>query len=82
MQFQPVFNEADLINVDRYNAYMRTLVHGEPVTPFSIDVTKDMAKEKALENPRIAELIKELSRLKYAKDIRQVEAEIATRAKL
>ncbi len=81
-EFQPVFNESDLINIDRYNAYMRTLVHGEPVTPFSIDVTKDMAKEKALENPRIAELVKELSRLKYAKDARQVEAEIATRAKL
>lgn len=81
-EFQPVFNEADLINIDRYNAYVRTLVHGEPVTPFSIDVTKDMAKEKALENPRVAELIKELSRLKFGKDVRQIEVEIATRAKL
>lgn len=81
-EFQPTFTEADLINVDRFNAYFRTVVHGEPVSSFSIDVTKDMAKEKALENPRVAELIKELSRLKYAKDIHQVEAEIAARAKL
>lgn len=81
-EFQPVFNEADLINIDRYNAYVRTLVHGEPVNPFSVDMTRDMTKEKALENPRVAELVKELSRLKYAKDVKQVEAEIATRAKL
>ena len=81
-EFQPTFNEADLINVDRYNAYIRTLVNGEPVSPFSVDLTRDMTKEKAMENPRVAELIKELSRLKYAKDMHQVEAEISTRAKL
>lgn len=81
-EFQPTFNEADLINIDRFNAYMRTLVNGEPVPPFSVDLTRDMTKEKAMENPRVAELIKELSRLKYAKDIKQVEAEIQTRAKL
>lgn len=81
-EFQPTFGEADLINVDRFNAYFRTVVHGEPVSSFSIDVTKDMKKEKELENPRVSELIKELSRLKYAKDIHQVEAEIAARAKL
>ena len=81
-EFQPTFSEADLINVDRFNAYIRTVVHGEPVSSFSIDVTKDMAKEKALDNPRVGELIKELSRLKYAKDIHQVEAEISARARL
>lgn len=81
-EFQPTFNEADLINIDRYNAYIRTLVGGEPVPPFSVDLTRDMKAEKAMENERVAELIKELSRLKYAKDIKQVEAEIQTRAKL
>ncbi len=81
-EFQPTFSEADLINVDRYNAYMRTVVHGEPVSAFSLDMTKDVKKEKAMENQRVAELIKELSRLKYSKDIKQVEAEISTRAKL
>jgi len=81
-EFQPVFNEGDLINVDRFNAYVRTVVRGEPVSPFSVDMTRDMSKEKAMSNPRIAELIKELSRLKYAKEERQVSAEISTRAKL
>ncbi len=81
-EFQPTFSEADLINVDRFNAYVRTVVHGEPVSAFSVDMTRDMSKEKAMSNPRVAELIKELSRLKYAKDVRQVEEEIAVRAKL
>lgn len=81
-EFQPMFNEADLINVDRFNCYMRTLVNGEPVPPFSLDTTKDIAKEKALMNPRVAELVKELSRLKYGRSVQTVEAEIAHRARL
>lgn len=81
-EFQPVFNESDLINVDRFNAYMKTIVSGEPVQPFSLDTTKDIPKEKAQENLRVAELIKELSRLKYGRDIHQIEAEIGQRARL
>jgi len=81
-EFQPIFNEQDLINVDKFNCYMRTLVNGEPVRPFSLDTTKDIEKEKALENPRIAELVKELSRLKYGRAVAQVETEIAQRARL
>lgn len=81
-EFQPTFNENDLINIDRFNAYMRTLVHGEPVLPFSLDTTKDISKEKAMRNERVAELIRELSRLKYGKSVDVVEQEIAKRAKL
>lgn len=81
-EFQPTFSESDLINVDRFNAYMKTIVGGEPVPPFSLDTTKDISKEKALENPRVMELVKELSRLKYGKDVNIIEAEIAQRAKL
>ena len=81
-EFQPTFNEADLINIERYNTYIKTIVGGEPVSPFSMDMTRDMAAEKALSNPRVAELIKELSRLKYGRDAAVVEAEIAQRARL
>lgn len=81
-EFQPVFNENDLINIDRFNAYMRTIVGGEPVLPFSLDTTKDLAKEQAMRNERVAELVKELSRLKYGKSVDVVEQEIAKRAKL
>ncbi|KKQ37001.1 MAG: hypothetical protein US55_C0045G0009 [Candidatus Levybacteria bacterium GW2011_GWC2_37_7] len=81
-EFQPVFAEADLINVERYNTYVKTIVGGEPVTPFSMDLTKDLNKEKALANPRVAELVRELSRLKYGKDAAAIEAVIAQRARL
>jgi hypothetical protein len=81
-EFQPTFTEADLINVDVYNAYVKTIVNNEPMTPFSMDLTRDMSKEQAAENPRVAELIRELSRLKYGKEVKSLEVEIAERARL
>lgn len=81
-EFQPTFSEADLINVERFHAYVKTLVNNEPTTPFSMDLTRDLTAEKKTENPRVAELIRELSRLKFGKPRDLVEAEIAKRSHL
>lgn len=81
-EFTPTFGEDDLLNVERYHAYVKTIVNNEPVPPFSMDTTRDMAKIKAMENPRVAEIIKEMSRLKYGKDEKLVEAEITRRSNL
>jgi hypothetical protein len=81
-EFQPVFDEDDLLNIERFNIYMKTIVHNEPVPPFSVDLTKDVKRQKEAENPRVAEIIREMSRLKYGRDVALVEAEIARRAKL
>lgn len=81
-EFAPVFNEDDLLNIERYHVYVKTIVSNEPVTPFSMDLTMDMEKIKAQRNPKVAEIIREMSRLKYGRDVRLVEAEIARRAKL
>ncbi|MBU2036035.1 TraM recognition domain-containing protein, partial [Patescibacteria group bacterium] len=81
-EFSPVFAEDDLLNVERYHGYVKTIVNNEPVQPFSMDMTKDMVKEKQKENTRVAEIIKEMSRLKYGRDEKLVQAEIARRAKL
>ncbi|OGM05988.1 hypothetical protein A2125_02505 [Candidatus Woesebacteria bacterium GWB1_43_5] len=81
-EFTPVFGEDDLLNIERYHAYVKTIVNNEPVPPFSVDMTKDIKAEMALRNPRIAEIIKEMSKLKYGRDVRLVEAEITRRAKL
>ncbi len=81
-EFTPIFGEDDLLNVERYHAYCKTIVNNEPVPPFSLDTTKDMSKIKAEENPRVAEIIKEMSRLKYGRDEKLVEAEIARRSNL
>ncbi len=80
-EFTPTFAEDDLLNVERYHAYIKTTVHNEPVPPFSMDLTKDLVKQKAAENPRVAEIIKEMSRLKYGRDEKIVETEMARRAK-
>ena len=81
-EFQPTFSEADFLNVDRFNAFVRTIVNGEPVPSFSMDLTRDLTAEKQEANPRVAELIRELSRLKYGKEVHSIEGEIATRARL
>lgn len=81
-EFQPVFGEDDLLNIERFNIYMRTIVNNEPVPPFSVDLTRDMAKVAAQKNPRVAEIIREMSKLKYGRDRQLVEAEIERRAKL
>jgi hypothetical protein len=81
-EYQPTFNEADLINIDKYNAYVKTNVHNEPVKPFSMDLTKDMTKVNAGRNEKVAAAIIQLSRLKYGRSRELVEAEVAQRARL
>jgi len=81
-EFQPIFNESDLINIDRFHVYIKTIVENDPVTPFSMDLTRDLASEKKLANPRVAEIIKEMSRLKFGREREEVEREINQRARL
>ncbi len=81
-EFQPTFTEGDLINVDVYNAFVKTIVNNEPMTAFSMDLTRDMTKEKQVENPRVGELIRELSRIKYGVPVQKLEPIIAERARL
>ncbi|HUC95170.1 MAG TPA: type IV secretion system DNA-binding domain-containing protein [Candidatus Saccharimonadales bacterium] len=81
-EFAPVFGEDDLLNVERYHAFCKTIVNNEPVPPFSIDTTKDLSKIKAMESTRVAEIIKEMSRLKYGRDVKLVEVEMERRSRL
>jgi hypothetical protein len=81
-EYTPVFGEDDLLNIEKYHVYIKTIVNNEPVPPFSMDLYKDIAKEKATMNPKVAKIIKEMSRLKYGRDMRLVESEIVRRAKL
>jgi len=81
-EYQPVFSETDLINVERFNAYIKTIVNNEPVQPFSLDLTKDMSKAKEARSIKMAEMVKQLSRLKYARDVNVIEAEIMNRSKM
>mgnify|MGYP001587561990 CR=1 FL=1 len=45
-------------------------------------MTRDMREEENQKNDKVAQMIKELSRLKYGRDLNVVEAEVAQRARL
>jgi len=81
-EFAPTFSESDLVNVDRYNCYIKTIVDNAPIPSFSIDLTKDLSKFNAMRQPKVAAMLKQLSRLRYGRDRELVEAEITQRAKL
>ncbi|MEI6533604.1 MAG: DUF87 domain-containing protein [Candidatus Roizmanbacteria bacterium] len=81
-EFQPIFGESDLINVDRFQAYMKTIVDLDPVPPFSVDMTKDVKLLKSQANEKIAQAVMQLSRLKFGRPRELVEAEIQQRSKL
>lgn len=90
-EFTPVFGEEDLLNIEKYHVYTRTIVGNEPVPPFSMSLSapdiaafrgKSIMDELKGRNQKLAQIIKDMSRLKYGKDVRLVEAEIARRAKL
>ena len=81
-EFQPTFSEQDLLNVERFHVYIKTIVNNEPVLPFSMDLTKNLESEARFRNPNVAQMIKRLSALKYARPREIVEAEIISRAKL
>lgn len=81
-EYAPVFTETDLINVEKYHVYIKTIVNNEPVSAFSMSLEKDMDALKAKMNSKLAEKIRQLSRLKYGKDREVVEAEIQVRARL
>lgn len=81
-EYSPTFNEDDLLNIERHHVYVKTIVRGEPVPPFSVDLSMDLKAVRAQGNPKIAEAIKEMSKLRYGRDVRLVESEIARRAKL
>ena len=81
-EFTPTFSESDLTNVERYHTFVKTIVDNEPMPPFSMDLTRDIDAERKLANPKLAEMIKKLSRLKYGKDKNILEVEIGKRARL
>ncbi len=81
-EFSPVFNDTDLSNIEKYHVYIKTIVNNEPVPAFSMSLEKNMDEVQAKMNPKMAEMIKQLSRLKYGKDKEAVEAEIKVRANL
>jgi len=76
-QFQPNVNEYDLMNIEKFNAYLRLLIDNHPSRPFNIHTFPPIAG-----NPAIAESAKEFSRWKYGSDKAKIEADILERSRL
>ncbi len=81
-EFNPVFSEDDLLNIEKYHVYIRTLVNNETVIPFSMNLAKDYKEIQKEKNPEVAKLIIDMSRIKYGRDVRLVDAEISRRSNL
>lgn len=72
-EFAPTFNEFDLVNVDRYNAFMKLMISGTASKPFNV-ATYPLLRSQG--SPETAEAIRQLSRLKYGRPKAEVESEI------
>ncbi|MFH1583486.1 MAG: TraM recognition domain-containing protein, partial [Candidatus Falkowbacteria bacterium] len=77
-EFAPVFNQYDLINIEKFTAYVKLLVDNTATRPFSMSTVWPLPGIKREDS---AAKIKSLSRLKYGQDRNIIEAEIMNRAK-
>jgi hypothetical protein len=71
-EFKPTFNEFDLVNIDRYNAYMKLMIDGTASKPFNM-ATYPLLRNG---NDEQAKAIRQLSRLKFGRMRAEVEEEI------
>jgi hypothetical protein len=73
-EFAPTFNEFDLVNVDRFNAYVKLMISGTASKPFNM-ATYPLPKADAAQL-EVASAVRQLSRLKFGRPRSEVEAEI------
>ncbi|MFA5076301.1 MAG: type IV secretion system DNA-binding domain-containing protein [Patescibacteria group bacterium] len=76
-EFAPTVNQFDLVNVEKFNAYIKLLVDNQASRPFNMQTLPPTKGNRDL-----AEKIRELSRLKHGKARAIVEAEIMERTQL
>ncbi len=76
-QYEPVFSQQDLINIDNFNTYVKLLIDGHTSRPFNMET---FPPEKG--DTKIVKMAKELSRTKYGRDRELVEKEIMERSKI
>jgi len=74
-QFDPVFTEYDLLNLDRFTAYTRMLANGTPTRPFSVRIPPPPAGG----DPQVREAVREYSRHTYGRSRADVEQQVLER---
>jgi hypothetical protein len=78
-EFEPVFNEYDLINAGKGVAYIKLLIDNENSRPFSLHTIWPIIGQAKKEMP---EKIRALSRIKFGRDKSVIESELQRRRKL
>ncbi|MDP4033972.1 MAG: TraM recognition domain-containing protein, partial [Pseudorhodobacter sp.] len=72
-KFKPTFMASDIMKLENFNSYVKMLVSGMPVKPFSMTSHFSLTPKG---NTEIVEKIKELSYLKFGRPREEVEEEI------
>ncbi len=84
-QFAPVFSEQDLINLDAFKWIMKLSINDQASSAFSVSTLKPWIEDEDTltlfwkPNKKLAKAYKELSRLKYGRDVEFVNKEILFR---
>lgn len=72
-EFAPVFSAFDLINVDRFNAYVKLMINGTSSKPFNMATLPPLPGG----SKELADAIRTISRLKYGRSRATAEMEIS-----
>ena len=73
-QFEPVFTQNDLVNIDNLNAYVKLLINGETAKAFNMRIRPSYSN-----NFELAEKLRELNRVKFGMDRHEIEEEVYRR---
>ncbi|MFH1142504.1 MAG: type IV secretory system conjugative DNA transfer family protein [Candidatus Uhrbacteria bacterium] len=76
-EYEPVFSGYDLVNADKHTWYVKMIVDNSTQKPFTL---KGPWTDTG--DPKLADAVKQLSRLKFGRDKSIVEAEIMERTQL
>lgn len=74
-EYAPLLTEQDIIGISNYKMYLKLNINNTTSRPFSVNTIWDLTGK----NDKIAEIVKEYSRLKYARKRDFVDQEITTR---
>lgn len=77
-EFAPIFQQQDLIRLENANVYIKSLVNGVATSPFSMSTFYDI-NQRYPKQEQTSELIKQLSRVRYGRDVNYVRDEIRSR---
>lgn len=82
-EFEGHFDENDLSQIENLNFFVKMLVNGKPAPPFTLSAVYGESPYDMVSNPNpaLADVIRQISRLKYGRDRNVIENELKLRGK-